>query len=448
MQYIAASTTMPITDASSRAEAFPREALRWKTLASMMVVALLLRLIVMVFLLPEQIDPARDHWKFGYETGRIARSIAQGRGFSSPLFSDTGPTAWMTPAYPYLVAGVFKIFGVYSKTSAVVLLSLNALLSALTCIPIFLFASRSFGQRTALWSAWAWVFFPYAVYFPVERIWETWLATFLFTFAFYLALKLADGGPLLMWVTYGLLWGVAALTSPALLAVLPFVGFWTCYRLWKDRQRWLIPNLVAGLVFVALISPWFVRNYRVFHRIIPFRDNMGMVLRLGTKGSSSYWGPYELGPWHSESEWHEFQALGELGYMQKEKSQAITAIKADPGWYVWTSFRRAVFIWTGFWSLDREYLAQEPFDPYNIPLCTTVTVLALIGLWRSFRQRSFGAWPFVLVLLTFPLVYYITSPEVYYRRPMDPMILVLAIYALTSPREHQPPFSTAVPTEN
>jgi hypothetical protein len=210
----------------------------------------------------------------------------------------------------------------------------------------------------------------------------------------------------------------------------------------------LIPNLVAGLVFVALISPWFVRNYRVFHRIIPFRDNMGMVLRLGTKGSSSYWGPYELGPWHSESEWHEFQALGELGYMQKEKSQAITAIKADPGWYVWTSFRRAVFIWTGFWSLDREYLAQEPFDPYNIPLCTTVTVLALIGLWRSFRQRSFGAWPFVLVLLTFPLVYYITSPEVYYRRPMDPMILVLAIYALTSPREHQPPFSTAVPTEN
>jgi hypothetical protein len=38
----------------------------------------------MVFLLPEQLEPQRDHWHFGYEAGRIARSIVQGRGFSSP----------------------------------------------------------------------------------------------------------------------------------------------------------------------------------------------------------------------------------------------------------------------------------------------------------------------------------------------------------------------------
>src|SRR5208283_4896298 len=74
--------------------------------------------IVMVFLLPEQLEPQRDHWHFGYEAGRIARSIVQGRGFGSPLFEDTGPTAWMTPVYPYLVAGVFKLFGTYTKLSA------------------------------------------------------------------------------------------------------------------------------------------------------------------------------------------------------------------------------------------------------------------------------------------------------------------------------------------
>src|SRR5258708_20250716 len=92
-------------------------------LISMVLLALVIRLVVMVFLLPEQLEPQRDHWRFGYETGRIARSIAQGRGFSNPLFGDTGPTAWMTPVYPYLVAGVFKRSGIYTNTSSPVLLS-------------------------------------------------------------------------------------------------------------------------------------------------------------------------------------------------------------------------------------------------------------------------------------------------------------------------------------
>src|SRR5260221_4123756 len=96
------------------------------------LVAFILRLAVIGFLYPEQLDPARDHWQFGYESGRIARSIVLGKGFSSPLFGDTGPTAWMTPAYPCLVALVFKAFGIYTETSALFLLSLNAIFSALT----------------------------------------------------------------------------------------------------------------------------------------------------------------------------------------------------------------------------------------------------------------------------------------------------------------------------
>ncbi len=392
-------------------------------------IALVIRLLVMGFLYSEQLDPARDHWKFGYETGRIARSLVEGKGFSNPLFGETGPTAWMTPVYPGIVAGVFKIFGVYSKTSAFVLLSMNALTSALTAIPIFFFALRSFGERTARWSAWAWAFFPYGIYFPVERIWETWLATLLLCILFWLALELEAGKPLWLWILYGLLWGVEALTSPSTLSVLPFLGIWTCYRLYKDRRRWLPTNTVAALVFVAVISPWFVRNYRVFHKFVPFRDNMGLVLRLGSRGKTSYWGAYELGPWHNDAEWQEFQRDGELGYMATKKQQAVASIRTNPGWYVWTSARRAVYLWTGFWSLSRWYLEQEPLDPPNILLCTSLTVLALLGLRNAFRAGESVGMPYALVLFSFPLIYYITSPEVYYRRPIDPMFLVLAVFA-------------------
>src|SRR5437879_12565780 len=65
---------------------------------------------------------ARDNLPFGtlaggYEAGAVAASIAQGRGFSSPLkVLRTGPTAWFTTIYPYLLAGIFKVFVVYSYT--------------------------------------------------------------------------------------------------------------------------------------------------------------------------------------------------------------------------------------------------------------------------------------------------------------------------------------------
>ena len=410
----------------------PSRAHKLKPYIFMVLAALVIRLAVMGFLYPEQLDPDRDHWRFGYETGRIARSIVLGHGFSSPLFADTGPTAWMTPVYPYIVAGVFKLFGIYTTASAFALLSLNALISALNCLPIVFIGRRCFGERIGRWAGWTWAFFPYAIYFPVERIWETWLATLLLSVLFLMTLRLAETSNLREWIGFGALWGVAALTSPAMLAVLPCMGGWICYRLYRRGQRWLVPGAVSALVFFAVISPWFIRNDLVFGQFVPFRDNMGLVLRLGTKGdpNNTHWAVYELGPWHNDTEWREFVRWGELGYMEQKKQQAIQAIKADPGWYMWTSFRRAVFLWTGYWSFDRAYLAEEPLDPYNIVFCTVFTVLAMIGLWRTFQKDAGIAALYALVLFFFPIIYYITSPEVYYRRPIDPMMVVLAVYAV------------------
>src|SRR5262249_51755379 len=67
-------------------------------------VAFFLRLVVALFLIGNQFSPERDNFSFGWETGRIARSVALGEGFSSPLHVPTGPTALMPPIYVYLVA--------------------------------------------------------------------------------------------------------------------------------------------------------------------------------------------------------------------------------------------------------------------------------------------------------------------------------------------------------
>ncbi|HMH00518.1 MAG TPA: hypothetical protein VK555_03845, partial [Terriglobales bacterium] len=70
------------------------------------LIALSLRLAVITFGPTYHITPRRDHFQFGWEMGRIARSIATGNGFSSPTDLPTGPSAWAPPLYPYILAGV------------------------------------------------------------------------------------------------------------------------------------------------------------------------------------------------------------------------------------------------------------------------------------------------------------------------------------------------------
>jgi 4-amino-4-deoxy-L-arabinose transferase-like glycosyltransferase len=400
----------------------------------MVIAALAVRLAVIPFLISEQLNPERDHWRFGYEAGRIGRSIVQGHGFGNPLFAQTGPTAWQTPIYPYVVAGVFKLFGIYSKASAVVLLSLNALTSALTCLPIFFFARESFGDRAALLSGWGWAFFPYAIYFPEERIWDTWIATLLLCILFLLVLRFEKRSARIgAWIGYGALWGVAALTDPIVLSALVPLGIWLCYRLHKQKRAWFIPNVVAALVFAAVVSPWFVRNYRVFHHFVPFRDNIGLELHVGYNGDTSHWFPRLAGPWHNDSEWKEYVQRGEYAYMADKKRQALAYIKSHPGFFVWVSLRHVVYLWTGYWSFNRTYLQEENLDPENICFCTALSVLTLIGLWLVFRREgATTAMPYLLVLLFFPLVYYITHPEDWYRRPIDPVFVVLTAYAIVA----------------
>ena len=62
------------------------------------------------------ITDIQDHFNFGYEMGRVARALVTGHGYANPFNGLTGPTAWVPPLYPLLIAGVFKVFGVYTAT--------------------------------------------------------------------------------------------------------------------------------------------------------------------------------------------------------------------------------------------------------------------------------------------------------------------------------------------
>src|SRR5438876_10950058 len=159
------------------------------------LIAFLLRLSVISIGHTYRITPRRDHFQYGWEMGRIARSIATGQGFSSPTDLPTGASAWAAPVYPYILGGVFKLFGVYSFLSAWVILVFNSVFSSLTCLTLYHIGLRLYGISVGRAAAWAWALFPYAIYWPTRVVWETSLTAFLLSLTLLLTLRMVDQTP-------------------------------------------------------------------------------------------------------------------------------------------------------------------------------------------------------------------------------------------------------------
>lgn len=369
---------------------------------------------------------------FGFEMGRIGRSIAEGKGFGNPFNETTGPTAWEPPLYPFLIAMVFRAFGVYSRASAIFLLSINSIFSALTCIPIFLIAKKCFDEKVAVWSSWTWALLPSVIFWCTRWVWETSLAALLLATIFGLTLEmegraLHDKDGLKLWFLFGLLWGVAGLTNTALLSFLPVSGLWIWYHRIKTGKRSLGGVILASVIFAAFVAPWLMRNYRTFGQFVFIRSNFGAELRLGNgPGANGTWMDY-LHPTKNASEMRRYQHLGELAYVAERKREAVAYIREDYGRFGRLSVRRFIYYWGGL-----PKASENPVQSFfRISLFAASSLLVFWGLGRSLRKHKPGAWLFFGLLLCYPLVYYVVFPHPRYRHPIEPELGILIIYLIS-----------------
>ena len=365
------------------------------------------------------------NFNFGYEMGRIGCSLALGQGFSNPFHGITGPTAWEPPLYPFLIAGIFRIFGIYTPASALVLLSLNSLFAGLTTLPIFWIAKRSFGEQVAVWSAWTWALLPSAIFWSTRWIWETSLAALLLALLVALALALETRDGLRPWFEFGLLWAISALTNAALLSLLPVSTGWAWYRRAKQGRGSRAGVLAASAVFLVCLAPWLVRNYRSFGRIIWSRSNFGAELRLGN-------GPGANGTWmdseHPTKDAHQlelYRQMGEIAYVAERRREALAFIGEDYARFARLSVRRFAYFWGG---------PPHPQKSASVLVGNLLylgsSLLALFGLIEALRNHRPGAWLFFWVMLIYPLVYYVVFFLPRYRHPIEPELGILMLYAI------------------
>jgi len=368
-----------------------------------------------------------ENFSFGFEMGRIGRAIATGQGFADPFNSHTGPTAWEPPLYPYLITGVFKLAGVYTHASALILLSINSLFSALTCVPIFLIARKCFDEKIAVWTTWLWALLPSVMYWCTRWVWETSLAALLLAILFWLTLTLEEVEGTKPWIVYGMLWGVAALTNTSLLGFLPASGMWAWYRRQQKGLASVAGVALASLFFAATIAPWLMRNYATFGKLIFIRSNFGAELRLGN-------GPFADGMWmqwlhpsQNVVELRRYQQLGELEYIAVRKREAMDFIRASYPRFAGLSLKRFIYYWGGL-PRSSEIPALAPFKN-SVFLASSV--LAFWGLGRALRKHEPGAWLFFWLLITYSAIYYFVFPHPRYRHPIEPELGILIVYTVS-----------------
>jgi hypothetical protein len=368
---------------------------------------------------------------FENETGSIAHSLATGKGFSNPFLRETGPTAWLTPVYPLLVAGTFKLFGIFSISSFAALVFLNILFSTATSIPIFCAGKRVAGIGAASGAAWLWALFPSAIMFPFEWIWDTCLATLLGATLLWATLELAESARLRDWCGYGLLWGFTLMTNPSLGSLLPLLLGWAAYR---ARQRAPLPltrpALALGLAILCCV-PWTARNYAVFHRFVPLRSNFPLELYIGNNENYDDKHPRYPPTISKERETVRYFRMGETSFMDEEKRKAMAFIVSHPRVELILFGERFVAFWAGIANPLGTFLATDSLLIRGLILCAVLSGIgALCGIAVLVRRRSVYAFPLAIFPVVFPFLYYVTHTSLRYRHPIEPVTLLLTAIAL------------------
>jgi Dolichyl-phosphate-mannose-protein mannosyltransferase len=382
---------------------------------------------------------------FQQETGNIAYSLAQGKGFGSVFRADTGPTAWLAPVYPLLIAGIFKICGSFTTRAFFAAVFLNILFSSAACVPVFFAGKRIGGLGVASLAAWLWAFFPNAMMMPFEWIWDTSLSALLAATILWATLALAESERVLNWCAYGLLWGFALMTNPALGALLPFLLGWYAYRgrparpggiayraVDESRQRWRRVALSVGVAILCCV-PWTIRNYTAFHRFIPLRSNLPFELWLGNNDIFDEHARNGRKVITRTEETRRYAQLGETAYMQEKRQLAISFVASHPDLELRLTRRRFAAFWTGVESPFRTLRETDSNLVRGILLCSLFTAVgAFVGVLVLWRRRSAITFPLAIFPLIFPCLYYITHADLRYRHPIDPVLCLLTAIAATS----------------
>jgi len=209
----------------------------------------------------------------------LAWNVAQGNGYRN---SFGQPEVKDPPLLPLVSAVLYRVVGHHR----VAVYLFQAMLSVIGIALLHLLAVELFGHNAALFAAGLAAIHPDLVVYTNILLTET-LFIFLLCAAMlgWARARRRPTGP--RWVMTGTLLGLAALARPTaqLLIVLVLVMTIVLGRSTPRPRRHAMRLAACLLAFLVTIAPWTLRNYLVFHRLVPIATGAGIAFWVGTNVS-------------------------------------------------------------------------------------------------------------------------------------------------------------------
>ncbi len=281
------------------------------------------------------------------ETSRAAEALLLRGYIGDPFILPTGPSAHVSPVLAAYMAGVYALFGVDSRAANIALgmvaagifatgagLTLRTL-SALRLSP----CASWLGTGLLLLTS-------FLLFYEVTacRVWEQPFSAVVLLAGWLLVIRFdATRGA-------GCLYAMAALAGLSFLltaAIVPsmLIGLAMMLRVDWGHEGTVRRFTVSGLIVLAFVLPWGLRNELELGKFIITRSNFGLELAVGNQpgaqGPSSQGWAAPIHPSLSAAAAEHLKEVGEVAYMSEMTSIAWGWIEADPARFARLTARRA-----------------------------------------------------------------------------------------------------------
>src|SRR5947209_7068737 len=188
------------------------------------------------------------------------------------------------------------------------------------------------------------------------------------------------------WAAFGVVAGIAVLTNPALLTLLPISALWA---VWNSNARATAFRraLLAGLVCIVVLSPWLVRNRVAMGKWVFIRDNFAFEFSLGNYPGGSGMGWAGFHPAMNDRVMKEYSQKGEVAFLASRGDFPKSYVTQHTSEFAGQTLHRFTAFWDGT-SLYWNRFAEDLWRP--LPFFA-LTVLALLGCALALRVRAYGA---------------------------------------------------------
>jgi len=400
---------------------------------AVVVVALVLR-VGLVAATPAYV-PSGDPISYDRQAAYL---VAHGTYTPSEHADATSPAAYRPPAWPYLLAGVYKVTG--GRWTAGRLAAAG--LGTLTVLLVLLVAGEALGAAAGRTAGWMAAVFPPMVFLSGSLVAENLFVPLLLASAWAVLRARRSATPWRWAVLAGACCGLAALTRtnglglavPLALALLPTL------RPRSLRPSGLALPVVAVVAMAVVISPWTVRNAKALHAFVPVSTQSGYT-------EAAVWNPTSAAPGpdlgrpqyvHIEPLLHRpgvdevalSRELGRIGrrFAYHHPRYVLDVLRLN----LLRSFKLASSHGTFAYYWNRERNMTPPMRVLDSLGLAVGVALALLALARRAGRRRLRAAPFWLWLfglVTFAsTVFLLGNPR--YRTSLDPFIVMLAAVAV------------------